>query len=62
MRILIEVVGGCVTNVWCEQPQGVEVVIRDLDNINTTGAREVYDPLVAIPGVAELRTPHFVVY
>lgn len=64
MRILIEVRGGCVTNVWCSEPDGAEVVVRDLDDIfdNPDAPDQVYDPLVAIPGLAELRVPHFVIY
>jgi hypothetical protein len=57
MKILIEVRGGIVETVWCEQPEGAEVIVRDFDNIETGGADPIEDP-----GVAELRTPHFVIY
>lgn len=61
MRILIEVRDGCVANVWCSEPDGAEVVIRDMDEINSGYSSEDDDPLL-MPGVAELRTPHFVIY
>ena len=63
--ILIEVRDGCVTNVWCSEPDGAEVVVRDLDIIEDNhwpAADELYDPLVAVPDLTELRVPHFVIY
>lgn len=62
MKILIELEAGTVKNVWCENPDGAEVVIRDLDDVNSPAAEYLYDPLVAIPGLKELRVPHFVIY
>lgn len=63
MKILIEVKGGIVQTVWCEEPQHVEVYIRDLDDIyDNSDQPEIYDPLVAHDGLKELRQPHFVVY
>ncbi|MBK1683440.1 hypothetical protein CKO18_07590 [Rhodoferax fermentans] len=59
--ILIEVRGGIVNTVWCSEPDGVEVFIRDLDDIYDADD-QVFDPLVAIPGLKELRVPHFVIY
>lgn len=61
MKILIEVEEGCVTNVWCSEPDGATVIIRDMDEI-TSGCDDIYDPLLEELGVAELRTPHFVIY
>lgn len=61
MRILIEVRDGCVTNVWCENPDGAEVVVRDHDMIEDNLYGED-DPLDTTPGLAELRVPHFVIY
>lgn len=61
MRVLIEVRAGSVTNVWCEQPEGVEVIVRDMDEIDCA-YYDVRDPVLETPGVAELRTPYFVVY
>jgi len=58
MRILIEVKGGVVQNVWCEQPDGAEVIVRDFDNIEMGDP----DPIDTNPGVAELRSPEFVIY
>ncbi len=60
MKLLIEVRAGCVTNVWASEPEDVEVVIRDMDEIDS-GYGEG-DPLDKNPGLAELRTPHFVIY
>ena len=62
--LLIEVRDGCVTNVWCSEPDGVEVVVRDLDVIHSELAAgcDDCDPLVATPGLKELRVPHFVIY
>lgn len=59
MRILIEVRCGKVSDVWCSEPDGAEVVIRDLEDIFDG---ECPDPLKDIPGIAELRVPHFVIY
>lgn len=59
--ILIEVRDGCVTNVWCSEPDGAEVVVRDLDMIEDNLYGED-DPLDTTPGLAELRVPHFVIY
>jgi len=61
MRILIEVRGGCVANVWCSEPDEVDVVIRDIDIIKDT-MYGTDDPLDTTPGLAELRVPHFVIY
>ena len=58
MKILIEVRGGIVTNVWCENPDGAEVIVRDFDNIEMGSE----DPIDTTPGLAELRVPHFVIY
>lgn len=43
MKILIEVEGGCVTNVWCSDPINAQVTIRDLDEITEYDRCE--DPL-----------------
>ena len=58
MRILIEVKGGVVTNVWCSEPDGAEVVVRDLDNVEMGDV----DPMDEDPGLDALRVPHFAVY
>lgn len=61
MKLLIEVRDGCVTNVWCSEPDGVEVVIRDVDMLEDNLYGED-DPLDEVPGLKELRVPHFVIY
>lgn len=58
MIILIEVRAGVVTNVWCSEPEGVEVIVRDLDAISV-GAP---DPIEETPALEHLRVPHFVIY
>ena len=58
MRILIEVEGGVVQGVWCEQPEHVEIFVRDQDNIEAGSP----DPLDEDPSLAMLRTGHFAVY
>lgn len=62
MKILIELEAGKVKNVWCENPDGAEVFMRDLDMVAVDPFTEDNDPLVAIPGLRELRVPHFVIY
>lgn len=58
MIILIEVRAGVVTNVWCSEPDGAEVIVRDMDAISSGDP----DPVEEVPGLAELRVPHFVIY
>ncbi len=58
MIILIEVRAGCVTNVWCSEPDGAEVIVRDRDAINAGDT----DPMEEAPALEHLRVPHFVIY
>jgi len=57
--ILIELRGGAVANVWCSEPDGAEVIVRDRDAIRTLGAP---DPMEETPALEHLRVPHFVIY
>lgn len=59
MKILIEVHGGVVTNVWCSEPQGAEVYVRDLDDLEYD---EMRDDILDEPGLNELRAPQFIIY
>lgn len=58
MKILIEVRGGIVESVFCDEPEGVEVIVRDFDNIFDGDA----DPLKERKELKALRTPPFAVY
>jgi hypothetical protein len=58
VKILIEIHKGIVQNVWSEEPNDTQIVVRDLDNIEAGDP----DPMSEDPGLAELRTPHFVIY
>lgn len=58
MKILIEVSGGVVQAVFCEEPDNVDVIVRDFDDIDD-GAD---DPLTEKPSLIALRTAHFAVY
>lgn len=58
MKIIIEVEGGCVTNVYCSEPEGVTLVVRDFDNIETGDI----DPLVERPELHVIRNPRFALY
>ena len=58
MKILIEIEGGYLRGVWCEQPEGVDVVVRNMDDVNTGYP----DPLDEDPSLQTLRTGHFAVY
>lgn len=58
MKILIEVRGGIVESVFCDEPQDVEVVVRDFDDIGDGDD----DPVKEKPWLKELRTPPFAVY
>lgn len=61
MKVLIEVRAGEVSNVWCSEPAGAEVFVRDLDMINDSLFSED-DPLDTEPGLRELRVPFFVIH
>lgn len=58
MKILVEVSGGLVQAVFCEEPDNVEVIVRDFDDIDDGAA----DPLTEDPSLVALRTAHFAVY
>lgn len=58
MKILIEVREGEVSNVWCSEPDGAEVIVRDRDAINAGDP----DPMEKAPALEHLRVPHFVIY
>ena len=58
MKILVEVKGGVISGVWCSEPEGVFVEVRDLDNIEMGDE----DPMDEDPGLAALRVGHFAVY
>jgi hypothetical protein len=58
MRIMIEVNGGNVVAVFCDEPSGVEVVMRDFDNIQAGDP----DPVDGDSSLSELRNPRFAVY
>lgn len=61
MKILIEVRDGVVSNVWCSEPAGTEVFVRDLDMLSDKFYQEE-DPLETEPGLSALRDPTFVIY
>ena len=58
MKIIIEVSGGIVQSVFCDEPDGVEVVMRDFDDIYVGGD----DPFIEQPALAEMRNPRFAIY
>lgn len=58
MRILVEVKGGVVSGVWCSEPEGADVVVRDMDNIEMGDE----DPMDCEPGLDALRVAHFAIY
>lgn len=58
MKILIELEGGCVTDVYCSDPN-VEVVIRDMDDISDDPGS---DPLRGSEELAALREDANLVY
>lgn len=58
MRILIEVTGGVVSAVFCDEPDGAEVTVRDFDNMEMGDP----DPLDEDPSLSTLRTAHFAIY
>ena len=57
-KILIEVDGGVVNAVFCSEPDNVEIIVRDLDNIHNGDI----DPLLEDPSLKALRTGHFAIY
>lgn len=65
MRILIEVKGGFVQNVWCSEPEGVDVVVRDMDMLGEGPGDDLWDkadPIEEDPTLRELCVPDLVVY
>lgn len=57
MRLMLEVLGGQVVAVFCDEPDGVEVVIRDFDNIQSGDT----DPVDQDTSLSELRNPRFAI-
>lgn len=58
MKLIIEVEGGAITNVYCSEPEGVELVVRDFDNIEMGDD----DPLELRPELHVIRNPRFALY
>lgn len=58
MKILINVEDGIVTDVYCSEPEGVEVIVRDANDVDNGHL----DPFVEKPEINFLINPKYMVY